>query len=50
MSEGTGDALLELIRQLFRNHPPIDDFFLHRNMKSINKALNRSMESLYTAN
>ena len=50
MSEGTGDGLLELIKQLFRNHPPIDDFFLHRNMKSINKALNRSMESLYTAN
>ena len=50
MSEGNGDALLELIKQLFRNHPPIDDFFLHRNMKSINKALNRSMESLYTAN
>jgi len=50
MSEGTGDALLELIKQLFRNHPPIDDFYLHRNMKSINKALNRSMESLYTAN
>ena len=50
MSEGTGDALLELIKQLFRNHPPIGDFYLHRNMKSINKALNRSMESLYTAN
>ena len=38
MSEGLGDALLEMIKQLFRNHRSIDDFFLHINMKSINKA------------
>jgi hypothetical protein len=50
MSENEGNALLYLIIQLFRNHPPIEDFFLHRNMRSINKALNRAMDSLYSAN
>jgi hypothetical protein len=40
MSENEGNALLYLIIQLFRNHPPVEDFFLHRNLRSINKALN----------
>ena len=35
MSENEGNALLYLIIQLFRNHPPIEDCFLHRNMRLI---------------
>jgi hypothetical protein len=48
-SDDIGDGLLTIIKQLFRNHPPRENFFLHRNMRSINRALNRALDSLYTS-
>jgi hypothetical protein len=49
LSDDIGDGLLTIIKQLFRNHPPRENFFLHRNMRSINRALNRALDSLYTS-
>jgi hypothetical protein len=42
-----GNNLLELIHELFSRHPPIENFFLHRNINSINGSLNRVVDSLY---
>ena len=49
LSEDKGNGLLMVIKQLFRNHPPRENFFLHRNMRSINRALNRALDSVYTS-
>ena len=48
LSTYIGDGLLTIIKQLLRNHPP-REFFLHQNMRSINRALNRALDSLYAS-
>ena len=47
LSVDEGNNLLVLIHELFSRHPPMENFFLHKNMNSINGSLNRVVDSLY---
>ena len=49
LSVGDGNGLLFIIHQLFARHPPMENFFLHKNMKSINSSLTRAVDGLYTS-
>jgi hypothetical protein len=50
LTEKQGDNLLQVIRRMYGRHPPIEMFFLHRNVSSIQKSINRAVDSLYTTN
>ena len=47
LSENDGNDLIILIIQLFRRHPTMKTLFLHRNMRSITRSVNRALDSLY---
>jgi len=49
LSVNDGNGLLFIIHQLFARHPPMENFFLHKNMKSINSSLTRAVDGLYTS-
>ena len=47
LSDKSGNDLIILIIQLFRRHPTMKTLFLHRNMRSITRSVNRALDSLY---